>query len=151
MSGSKPLRRVRAFQVAALVYNLGSFIYHAVIGGVAGMILGAACIAALAVGIRWITGKIGYLDALDRPRPDYSAIAAMERDIYGETFGHDGAPDIAARARPAGRTECRRCGYRYRPGDFGTCRECSRQRHERQRREADCDEHRSNLRWERRS
>ena len=29
---------------------------------------------------------------LGRPRPDYSAIAAMEREVYGETFEHDGAP-----------------------------------------------------------
>ena len=27
-----------------------------------------------------------------RPRPDYSAIAAMEREVYGETFEHEGAP-----------------------------------------------------------
>jgi hypothetical protein len=28
----------------------------------------------------------------NRPRPDYALIAEMEREIYGETFTHDGAP-----------------------------------------------------------
>jgi hypothetical protein len=27
------------------------------------------------------------------PKPDYSLIAAMEREVYGETFDHEGAPD----------------------------------------------------------
>jgi hypothetical protein len=30
---------------------------------------------------------------MSRPaRPDYAAIARIEREIYGETFTHDGAP-----------------------------------------------------------
>jgi hypothetical protein len=28
-----------------------------------------------------------------RPRPDYAAIAAMETEIWGHAFDHDGAPD----------------------------------------------------------
>lgn len=30
-----------------------------------------------------------------RPRPDYSAIARMEREVWGETFKHEGAPDAS--------------------------------------------------------
>jgi len=30
--------------------------------------------------------------ATERPRPDYAAIARMEREVYGETFKHEGAP-----------------------------------------------------------
>ena len=29
------------------------------------------------------------------PRPDYSLIAAMEQEVYGEAFKHDGAPEQA--------------------------------------------------------
>ena len=32
-------------------------------------------------------------------RPDYSRIAAMEKEIYGEVFTHDAAPAAAARAQ----------------------------------------------------
>jgi hypothetical protein len=48
----------------------------------------------LAVSLFASTVTIGCLDAVRpaRPRPDYAAIARMERRIYGETFGHAGAP-----------------------------------------------------------
>ena len=38
-----------------------------------------------------------------RPRPDYALIASMEREVYGETFRHDGSPvaDAFALARHA--------------------------------------------------
>jgi len=41
-----------------------------------------------------------------RPRPDYAAIAAMERDVYGRAFEHDGGPAhaTAPRQRWDGRT-----------------------------------------------
>lgn len=34
--------------------------------------------------------------AANRPRPDYIAIARMEREVYGETFDHDGAPSAGS-------------------------------------------------------
>ena len=36
--------------------------------------------------------------------PDYSLIARMEREIYGEAFSHDGAPEVAASTRVPRRT-----------------------------------------------
>ena len=39
-----------------------------------------------------------------KPRPDYSLIARMEREIYGEAFSHDGAPEVAASTRVPRRT-----------------------------------------------
>lgn len=38
------------------------------------------------------TWLIARREELDRPRPDYSLIAAMEREVYGEAFKHEGAP-----------------------------------------------------------
>jgi len=93
MSGTRPLRAVRIFQIVALLYNAGSFAYHAAIGSVFGMIAGAVCVVALAVAIGWTTGKIRQREYLNRPRPDYAAIAAMERELYGEAFEHEGAPE----------------------------------------------------------
>lgn len=41
-----------------------------------------------------------------RPRVDWSRVFAMERDIYGRTFDHDGAPEAAVP-----RTEQKRCQW----------------------------------------
>ena len=64
--------------------------------------------------------------AVTRPhlirRPDYSLIARMEREIYGEAFSHDGAPEVAASTRIA-RSSCH-CGA---PAlARGSCPDCLR-------------------------
>ena len=50
------------------------------------------------------------------PRPDYTLIAAMEREVYGETFGHDGAPG-AVPPKPR-----RQFGYAVRLAEFDAAR-----------------------------
>ena len=42
------------------------------------------------VTLQWVGLRMTYVP--ERPRPDYSAIAAMEREVYGEMFRHEGAP-----------------------------------------------------------
>ena len=139
MSGTKILRVVRWPQIAALIYNLGSFVFNTLIGNMVGMILGAVCVAVLAVAVCVQTRTIRRREYLDRPRPDYAAIARMEREIYGETFKHEGA------GQPARRETVRETTARWERDKeapklrYGYSCDC------------DCDEHPANLRWERRS
>lgn len=56
----------------------------------------------------WNTRKIHVLESVAR-KPDYSLIASMEREVYGEAFHHDGAPAVSAWGRVA-RTPAERDG-----------------------------------------
>lgn len=70
------------------------------------------------------------IDAIkNRPRPDYASIAAMEREIYGETFGHEGAPKAVRTVSgphglPGTTQACWHCGDRARIR--GLCLPCSK-------------------------
>lgn len=76
---------------------------------------------------------------LNRPRPDYPAIATMEREIWGEAFEHEGAPSRSARRAvieprperlPEGYARCPRGhGYHARHDDRPRCFECEDERH----------------------
>jgi len=85
----------------------------------------------------------------NRPRPDYISIAAMERDIYGETFRHDGAPQdgrgpiastlLPKDREPSVRLQCR-LGHETRVrGSMPpqACPQCDEQRQERRDYRAD--------------
>jgi hypothetical protein len=39
-------------------------------------------------------------------RPDYALIAAIEREVYGETFRHDGAPEPVRPSKPHPERHC---------------------------------------------
>jgi len=148
---ARPMRRVRRFTGIALLYDLGWGTWVLTRGDLYGLSCFAGVVG-LILTMAWQTRLIRRMDRQRliqlRPRPDYSAIAAMERDIYGEAFRHEGSiasmflpksPVLFTGTRSHAERECGACGYGYRPGDFGVCRKCDRQR----------DEHRSNLRWER--
>ena len=79
--------------------------------------------------------------AADRPRPDYAAIARMEQEVYGEASEHGGKEP----PKPA-RCYCNWC--RGRAGAHGAEAQAL-YRAEASAALAQCDEHRSNLRWER--
>jgi hypothetical protein len=58
----------------------------------------------LVFAIRLNTRTIASLELSERAkrRPDYRHIARIEREIYGEAFHHDGAPEVTSvRAQPA--------------------------------------------------
>jgi len=85
--------RVRIFNLAAAVLcGIGAVLWL-ITGHLARglplllmMVLNLGCFAA-------ITRAAARLRVASRPRPDYALIAAMEREVYGEAFRHDGAPE----------------------------------------------------------
>ena len=104
-----PIRITRAFLALAFVYNLAWGIFDLSRGHAFGWI-SLACIVAITVTLAW---QIRYLHRANltrlprmRPRPDYAAIARLEREVYGETFKHEGAPTCTA-SRPEARWDGR--------------------------------------------
>jgi hypothetical protein len=88
----KTLRAVRRVQVTGLALA-GADLPLVIVGGSLGLLL-----AAVFVTVAWAalicaqTQLIRRREYLDRPRPDYSAIARMEMESFGRTFEHAGAP-----------------------------------------------------------
>lgn len=77
----RPMRASRAINVCLVLSNA----YWCVVNAAAGQwiaILSAMCALALGYTIWWQTGKIRQRAMQMRPRPDYSAIARMERDVW---------------------------------------------------------------------
>jgi hypothetical protein len=102
-----PVRATRAFMILALAYNLAWGIFDLSRGRVFGPIC-LACAGAITATLAW---QVRYLHRaeiarLAQPRPDYAAIASMEREVYGETFRHEGAPARTV-SRPAVRWDGR--------------------------------------------
>jgi hypothetical protein len=60
----------------------------------------AALAGALVWAMRINRRTIRNLELQTRPCPDYRRIAMLEREIYGETFEHDGAPARISYAPP---------------------------------------------------
>jgi hypothetical protein len=83
----------RRFLAVILAWNLGTGIYDLAMGRVFGLI-SFACVLGLTATMAWQTKTIHRVERANRPRPDYGAIAAMEREVYGETFEHEGAPAV---------------------------------------------------------
>jgi len=118
----RSLRAWRVFLYAAILINLAALILDALAGSVF-VVAPVIMITALAVTIRVQTRNRRRREELDRPRPDYSAIAAMEREVYGETFDHDGAPSQKGRSNP----DLGRCDFCDRPVYLGgMCLQCAR-------------------------
>ena len=84
-------RWIRRVLAVVLVYNLGIGIYDFTMGHLFGLI-SFACVLGLAAVMTYQTKVIHRVERANRPRPDYSVIARMEREVYGETFEHEGAP-----------------------------------------------------------
>ena len=47
-----------------------------------------------AVAVQWMVFR--KICAAHRPRPDYTRIASLEREVYGKTFEHEGVPETRA-------------------------------------------------------
>src|SRR5580700_2126911 len=107
----RTMRAVRRGQVAGFTLTAADFAYSALRGNV---IIG---LAAAILAVVWLaliclqTVVIKRQRRLDRPRPDYCAVARMEQAIYGETFEHAGAPQRPARREAEKETTAgRECG-----------------------------------------
>lgn len=98
MSDLRFLRAWRIYVVAALVFNAGMLVVDAVTGNPI-VVLPIICVTFLVGALVLMTRVIGRRAEQLRPRPDYAAIARMERDVYGETFQHDGSPHWASSQR----------------------------------------------------
>ena len=134
MNGVRAVRSWRIFNVVTLAFNLLLLTLNAVSGNILAVV-NAAAVAILVAAVYVNTRTIHRIQERDRPRPDYAAIAAMERDIWGRTFEHAGAPEgdpvagfhammdgLAERG-----TKCRMCAHGH-PFLGGICAECARQR-----------------------
>lgn len=93
MNGVRAVRSWRIFNVVTLAFNLLLLTLNAVSGNILAVV-NAAAVAILVAAVYVNTRTIHRIQERDRPRPDYAAIAAMERDIWGETFRHEGAPSL---------------------------------------------------------
>ena len=102
------LRFLRAYRIVLLVLlavNVAFGILNAVAGRHFALVSFAAA-ALLVAGIAFQARTIRRRAEQLRPRPDYAAIARMEREIWGEAFEHAGAPQqgtgtLTATAVPA--------------------------------------------------
>lgn len=142
-------RWIRRALAVILAWNLGMGSYDLARGYLFGLV-SFACVLGLVAAMTYQTKVIRRVERANRPRPDYSAIAAMEREIYGETFEHDGAVNRPARRETEKETTARWERDKEDAGAFETLAALRRER------EANCKlcdrmdrEHRSNLRWER--
>jgi hypothetical protein len=96
-------RRVLALCV---IVNVVFLLLDAIDGGLAAAFGNIIAIALCTVAIVAQTATIRRMDrerlASLQPHPDYSSIAAMEQEIYGETFEHEGAPKAAGTGKQSG-------------------------------------------------
>lgn len=96
MSALKFLRAFRILVVAALIAVMAIGVQGAATTPISALYGFTAAIlvteALLLLALAAQTRVIRRVEHANRPRPDYSAIAAMEREVYGRTFEHDGLP-----------------------------------------------------------
>jgi hypothetical protein len=89
---AKTLRAVRWLQIAGLLLSTADLVRDLLRGYQGDAIFAAVLIAFWSLMLCAQKKLIHRREELERPRPDYAAIAAMEREVYGETFEHEGAP-----------------------------------------------------------
>jgi hypothetical protein len=99
----KVLKRVVIAMGAFLAYAIGDAMISATVRATGkweeftafGALFAAlACAIGMIGCMAWLT-FVSERKPVDPPRPDYALIASMEREIYGEAFHHDGAPEVA--------------------------------------------------------
>ena len=83
MNSIRTVRRARAFNVGVLALEVAIFGFELANGSLF-MIVPLAWIMVFIAVICWQTRVIRRLEHEARPRPDYAAIARMEREVYGE-------------------------------------------------------------------
>ena len=109
MTRPEAMRIVRGFTVAALIFDGAVTLFELAGAAFPVTAILAGAIAVIVTVLRWQTRYLHRKPAPIRPAPDYAAIARMEREVYGETFGHEGAPRRLRMV--AGQTRmCGECG-----------------------------------------
>ncbi|HEX3960913.1 MAG TPA: hypothetical protein VHZ03_30560 [Trebonia sp.] len=115
------MRAWRLFWVMWFVFSVVLLAQGAASGNLIGTVApaggAACCILTISLATKTIRRRAEQL----RPRPDYAHIARMERDIFGETFEHDGAPQVS---RPQRQT----CGNGHPQAVTGACWVCGNRR-----------------------
>ena len=100
MSGSKPHLRVPWPNRFSLRFNIllaaGLWVEFGRLATRDWTLILAPLIFTAIVVFQWCAFRKIYAVIPATPRPDYSAIARMEREVYGETFKHEGAPRTSA-------------------------------------------------------
>jgi hypothetical protein len=91
MSDKALINVVRVLRIICAVCLIVNVAVALAAAGIAQAFVNAGAAVFLALMIGFQTFVLRRQRMLDRPRPDYSAIAAMEREVYGETFDHDGS------------------------------------------------------------
>jgi len=94
MSGKDRTKFTRAARIAMIPFVLLNVGIVAAVAATAGTVAFLNVIAAvfLVLVMCFQTVIIRRIEYQNRPHPDYISIAAMEREIYGESFRHDGTP-----------------------------------------------------------
>jgi hypothetical protein len=102
-------------QGGIILFEAGDFLFEMLRGRAAYALIPAVCAVLIALAMCWLTKRIHQREYLDRDRPDYAAIARMEREVWDEAFEHEGAPApaprvISGRTAPAApNRKCARC------------------------------------------
>ena len=126
------VKTVRVFRVILLAYAAALVAFEMVTRGyVPVYTLAVIGFMLSVVGFQtYVVRRQRRIDAIkNRPRADYASIAAMEREIYGETFEHDGAPKpvrtvSGPHGSPAASRACWHCGTPSSSRINGLCTGC---------------------------
>jgi len=86
-------RRLRLVEIALLAAGVAIGIVDVLTGSLM-VLLAIAIVAVMAWALRLNTVTVRRIKEAARPRPDYTRIASLEREVYGKTFEHEGAPEI---------------------------------------------------------
>ena len=89
MRSTRGLRRSRAFNIIVVIIDAGLAVFQLCIGVPTAALFPAIIALGFLLFIRKQSRDIAIREA---PHPDYAEIAKMERDIWGQSFRHDGDP-----------------------------------------------------------
>lgn len=86
------LRAVRWVQVTGFLVVTADLVRYLLEGRATSGVFAAVMVVYWSLLFCVQTKLVHLREAINRPRPDYASIATMERELYGETFEHEGAP-----------------------------------------------------------
>ena len=87
------LRAVRWIQAVSFLFAAADLVYFLLEGRAALAVVAAVFVVFWSLMLCVQTKLIHLREAELRPRADYDAIDRMEREVYGQPFKHEGAPE----------------------------------------------------------
>jgi len=87
------LKTVRFVQAASFLFAAGDLAYFLLERRAADAVVAALFVLFWSLMLCLQTKLIHIRQAENRPRADYDAIDRMEREVYGQPFKHEGAPE----------------------------------------------------------